>query len=96
MSASFIIFIVIHVCILGFFVESLRRITKRAHEYPLEETPETLPFGFLRLRHIVIVYVIVYLLWILFSIWLYFVFVEPASFSIMPQGGGGDNLMLNL
>jgi len=96
MSVSFIVFIIIHVCILVFFVESLRRITKRAHEYPLEETSETLPFGFLRLRHVVIAYVIVYLLWILFSIWIYFVFVEPTFFSASPESGGGNNLMLNL
>ncbi len=96
MSASFIIFVAIHVCIFVFFIESLRRITKRAHEYPLEETPETLPFGFLRLRHVVMVYIVVYLVWILFSIWLYFVFVEPASFSLFPQGDNSDNLMLNL
>ncbi|MBN1258985.1 hypothetical protein JXA05_04490 [Candidatus Peregrinibacteria bacterium] len=96
MSVSFIIFIIIHICILVFFVESLRRIAKRAHEYPLDETPETLPFGFLKLRHIIILYFIVYLLWVLFSIWIYFVFVDPSFFSATSSQSGGSGLMLNL
>jgi hypothetical protein len=75
MSASLIIFIIIHILVFAFFVESLRRTAIRAREYPMEESPETLPFGFIRLRHVVIFYILIYIAWIILSLWLYSVFI---------------------
>jgi len=75
MSVSFVIFIIIHLIVFAFFVESLRRTAYRAREYPMDESHETLPFGFVRLRHIVILYILVYIGWVIFSLWLYSIFV---------------------
>ena len=80
MSVSLVIFIIIHIIVLAYFVESLRRTAFRVREYPLEETHETLPFRGLRLRHIIILYILVYITWIIFSIWLYLTFVDPNLF----------------
>lgn len=95
MSASLVIFIIIHVFALGYLIESLRRIAKRAREYPLEETRETLPFGFLRLRHVVILYLAFYAAWVLVSIWLYFVFIDMSLIPTM-QSTPSSNIQLNL
>lgn len=84
MSVNFILFIVIHLAAFTYFIEMLRRTYKRAHEYELEDTSETLPFGFVRLRHVVVLYIISYLAWIVFSVVLYMYFVS-GTFSI---GGG--------
>ena len=75
MSISLIIFIIIHFGVLAFVVELLRRLAMRNREYPLEENRETLPFGFLRLRHVVVMFIIGYLLWVVFSLWLYHYFL---------------------
>lgn len=75
MSISLIIFIVIHVIVFAYVVEMLRRIAHRNREYPLDETRSTLPFGFLKLRYMVIFIIITYVLWVLFSLWLYQYFV---------------------
>ena len=75
MSISLIIFIIIHLIVLAFFVETVRRVLLRMREYPLEETPETLPFRSLRLKHILILYVLAYILWIASSLWLYHLFL---------------------
>lgn len=75
MSISLIIFIIIHLTIFAFVVEMLRRVAYRHREYPLDETRDSLPFGFLRLSHIVILLIIVYVAWLLFSLWLYNYFV---------------------
>jgi hypothetical protein len=75
MSVSLIIFIIIHITVFVFFIESLRRSAGRNKEYPLDETHETLPFGFIRLRHVVILYILAYVGWVILSIWLYYVFV---------------------
>ena len=75
MSISLIIFIIIHLGVLVFVVELFRRMAMRAREDPLEETRETLPFGFLRLRHVVVMFIIGYLLWVIFSFWLYHYFL---------------------
>lgn len=77
MSASLIIFILIHIVALSFLVEALRRLLKLYRQYPLKESRQTLPFGFLRVRHIVIIYVLLYLVWIASSFLLYGYFVEP-------------------
>lgn len=77
MSASLIIFIIIHVLAFAFFAETLRRIAMKHREYPLEDTERTLPFGFLKLRYVLIFYIASYVIWILFSIWLYTVFINP-------------------
>ena len=75
MSISFIIFIIIHFGVFAFTVEMLRRLAYRHREYPLDENRETLPFGFLRLRHIVVMFIIGYVIWVLFSLWLYNLFI---------------------
>ncbi|MFH0838080.1 MAG: hypothetical protein V1880_02345 [Patescibacteria group bacterium] len=75
MSISLITFIIIHLGVFAFMVEMLRRLAIRHHEYPLEENRETLPFGFLRLRHIVVMFIISYVAWVIFSLWLYQLFI---------------------
>lgn len=75
MSASLIIFIIIHLTVFAFVVELLRRLAFRSREYPLDETRETLPFGFLKLRHIVILMIVSYFIWVVFSLWLYHTFI---------------------
>ncbi|MBU0705966.1 hypothetical protein KJ657_01335 [Patescibacteria group bacterium] len=72
---SLITFIIIHLGVFAFMVEMLRRLTMRHREYPLDENRETLPFGFLRLRHIVVMFIISYIAWVLFSLWLYQLFI---------------------
>lgn len=79
MSAALVIFVFIHLVVFVFFVETLRRVYKRSSEYSLEDTRETVPFGLVRLRHIVILYVVGYLVWIIVSIVLYLTFVSPDS-----------------
>lgn len=95
MSANLIIFIIIHIFVFAFFVESLRRTATRDREYPMDETHETLPLGFIRLRHVIILYILAYIAWIIFSIWLYSVFTGASFF-----GTGGvrspDNFILDL
>ena len=75
MSVSLVIFIIIHITVFAFFIESLRRTAGRSREYPLDETHETLPFGFIRLRHVIVLYILAYVAWVILSIWLYYVFV---------------------
>lgn len=75
MSISLIIFIIIHLGVFTFMVEMLRRLAIRHREYPLDETRETLPFGFLKLRHLVIIFIIGYIAWVIFSLWLYQLFI---------------------
>ncbi len=75
MSASLIIFIIIHLGIFAFTVEMLRRLALRHREYPLDENRETLPFGFLKLRHVVVMFIITYIAWVIFSLWLYNLFL---------------------
>ena len=75
MSISLIIFIIIHILVFAYVVEMLRRIAHRNREYPLDETKETLPFGFLRLRYVILGFIVTYVLWLIFSIWLYEYFV---------------------
>lgn len=75
MSISLIIFIIIHLGVFTFMVEMLRRLAVRNREYPLDETRETLPFGFLKLRHLVTIFIIGYVAWVIFSIWLYQMFI---------------------
>jgi uncharacterized ion transporter superfamily protein YfcC len=79
MSFRLILFIIIQIAGLIFFIENLRRVSKRSAEYRLEENRSTLPFGFVRLRHIVILYVIIYVLWVIFSVFLYSYFIDPSS-----------------
>jgi len=75
MSISLIAFIIIHILVFAYVVELLRRIAHRHREYPLDETSETIPFGFLRLRYVVILFILTYVAWVIFSIWLYQYFV---------------------
>lgn len=56
-------------------VEMLRRLSIRHREYPLDETRATLPFGFLKLRHLVVIFIIGYVAWVIFSLWLYQLFI---------------------
>jgi hypothetical protein len=76
-------------------VESLRRTAARDREYPMDETHETLPFGFVRLRHIIVLYILVYIAWIIFSIWLYSVFTGTSFFDPNKVSSPG-NLILDL
>ena len=75
MSLSLIIFIGIHIVVFAYAVEMLRRVAHRHREYPLDETRDTLPFGFLKLRYVIILLLITYAIWVIFSIWLYEYFV---------------------
>ena len=75
MSISLIIFIIIHLFVLSFVAEMMRRLAMRHREYPLDETRETLPFGFLRLRYIVVMFILSYFFWVGFSLWLYSYFI---------------------
>jgi hypothetical protein len=77
MSTNLIIFIVIQLSALIYFVELLRRIYIRTKEYELKETRLTLPFGFLRLRHILVLYILTYAAWIVGSLFLYHFFINP-------------------
>lgn len=92
MSVSFIIFIIIQIVTFAYFVESLRRTSIRVHEYPLEERHETLPFRSIRLRHVIILYVVTYLIWVGFSIWLYVTFINPT----LIQSSGGISTPRNI
>ena len=83
MSFSFIFFIIVHVLALAYFLEAMRRVRQRSKEYPLHESADTLPFRWVRLRHIVILYGLVYVAWVLVSLWLYFGWL---------QGGTAENL----
>jgi len=75
MPINLIIFIVVHILVFSFVVEMLRRVAHRNKEYPLNESKETLPFGFLRLRYIITFFILTYVSWIIFSIWLYNYFI---------------------
>lgn len=79
MSINFIIFIIIHLGVFAYTVEMLRRLAIRHREYPLDETRETLPFGFLKLRHVVVMFIIGYIAWVVFSIWLYNLFIADLT-----------------
>lgn len=78
MSTKFILFIAIQLFSLIYFIELLRRIYIRSKEYELKETRHTLPFGFLRLRHVIILYILAYAAWIIVSIFLYHYFISPS------------------
>lgn len=79
MSAQLATFILIHLIVLVFFIETLRRVSKRTNEYKLKDTRETIPFGFIRLRHLVIFYVLGYMLWLVVSILLYLTFIDSST-----------------
>ncbi len=96
MSVSFIIFIIIQIVTFAYFVESLRRTAIRVREYPLEETHETLPFRSLRLKHVIILYIIAYLVWVGFSIWLYIIFIDPTLISESGATSAPRNVILDL
>jgi hypothetical protein len=98
MTFRLILFIIIQLAALIFFIEMLRRVSKRVNEYDLEDNPKTLPFGFIRLKHIVVLYIFSYLIWVLFSFLLYFIFIDPHPIPFLEIGEGGmsDNFDLNL
>ncbi len=76
MSFKFILFIIVQLAALVFFIEVLRRVHKRATEYNLKDDKGTVPFGFVKLKHIVLLYALTYLLWLIASIVLYVYFVQ--------------------
>ncbi len=78
MSIKLILFIIVQLSALIYFVELLRRIYIRSREYELRETRHTLPFGFLRLRHVIILYILTYVAWIIGSLFLYHYFISPS------------------
>lgn len=75
MQVKLIIFGIIQLTVFAYMVELLRRLAFRHREYPLDENKETLPFGFLRLSHVVVMLILGYILWVLFSLWLYNYFI---------------------
>ena len=98
MSGKLAIFIFIHIVVFAFFVETLRRVDKRASEYKLKDTRQTLSFVFVRLRHTVVLYVLSYIVWFVVSIILYFNFISPNSFPGAENvpSRGSRNIELNL
>jgi len=94
MSFTIILFIIVHLVALIYFVEVLRRVFKKAREYTLKDTPVTLPFGFIRLRHVAILYVLSYLIWVVASILLYLYFIEPSGFSLGGSSGSVSNSVI--
>jgi len=79
MSLGLIFFIIIQVAALIYFIEMLRRVSKRVNEYQLSDTHNTLPFGFIKLRYIVILYILCYVAWVLLSIVFYITFIDSSS-----------------
>ncbi|MBI5422166.1 hypothetical protein HZA44_03455 [Candidatus Peregrinibacteria bacterium] len=79
MSTTLILFITIHLVALTYFFEHLRRVYIRSREYELKEDRFSLPFGFIRLRHVIALYIFCYLLWVTGSIILYRYFIDPSS-----------------
>ena len=79
MPIRLIIFIIVHLAALVYFIEMLRRVVKRTKEYNLKDTSQTLPFGFVRLRYVVILYIAAYLVWVVASIVLYLIFIDTNS-----------------
>jgi hypothetical protein len=95
MSYPFIFFIIIQVSALIYFVEQMRRILIRTREYNLKEDIHTMPFGFVRLRYVVVLYIISYLLWVVGSFFLYIYFVQsPPNGQIPGESMGGFQLNL--
>ena len=90
MSISFIVFIVVHLLALAYFLEIMRRVRQRAKEYPLHDTSETLPFGFVRLRHIIVLYALLYLLWVAFSVGFYIKWLDIGAGPALPQPTATD------
>lgn len=89
MPIPLLVFIVIQFIAFLFFGETLRRVWHRVEEFPMEENESTLPFGVIRLRHLVILYIVSYILWVGFSLWLYFTLISPStglSVPLLPQG----------
>lgn len=80
MTTNLIIFILVQMAALVFFVETIRRVNKRASEYELKDTRRTIPFGFIRLRHIVVLYILGYVIWLVASILIYIFFINPSPF----------------
>ena len=90
MYIDLILFIVLQLIAFLFFAETIRRVIRRAREFPLKEDASTLPFSFVRLRHVVIFYIVSYLLWVLFSLWVYFSLIHSSipvpSSALSPAG----------
>jgi hypothetical protein len=91
MSSKLILFITVHLAALVYFVELMRRIYVRSKEYDLKENHDTLPFGLIRLRHIIILFILTYIAWIIGSIFLYFYFIDP----FLAEEGGVKIFNLN-
>lgn len=96
MSFSLILFIIIHLAALIFFIETLRRVSKRVAEYELRDNRTTLPFGLIRLRHIVVLYAISYVLWMVVSIVLYSMFIHNPTAPLLTPSEKGMGVELNL
>jgi hypothetical protein len=92
MSSKLILFITIHLAAFIYFVELLRRAYIRSKEYGLKENSNTLPFGLIRLRHVIALFVLTYIIWIIGSIFLYFYFIDP---SLAESGQGVRIFNLN-
>lgn len=96
MSLKFALFLIIHIFVVIFFLETLHRIVKRNNEYRLKDSEKTLPFTFVRLKHVVILYVILYLIWVVFSIFIYFYYINPHFSSKYIEKVNNNNIELNL
>jgi hypothetical protein len=89
MTGSLVIFIIVHMAALIYFAEMLRRVYNKSKEYELSEDSRTLPFGFVRLRYVVVIYILAYLVWVVASVFLFIAFVLPDSF----DGGNAVPMM---
>lgn len=97
MSFSLVLFIIIQLAALIFFLEMLRRVHKRINEYYLKENKRTLPFGFVRLRYVIIIYIISYGLWLILSFFVYFTYINGDVSSVgAPSTGTRRGVDLNL
>lgn len=93
MTFSLVFFIIIHALAFIYFLEIMRRVRQRTHEYPLKESVSTLPFGFIRLRHLIVLYTLFYIVWILVSLWFYVQWLRPGS---IPDAPPPPETILNL
>ena len=84
-------FIIVHLAALVYFAEMLRRVYNKSKEYELSEDTKTLPFGFVRLRYVVVIYILAYAVWFVGSIFVYIMWVQQS-----PLGGGASPIIRSL
>lgn len=87
MKGQLILFITIHLVAMIYFIEVLRRVSNKSKEYILNEDSRTLPFGFVRLRYVVIAYIFAYVVWLVASFFLYVFYIDQ---SLSASFGSGN------